>query len=122
MKDLFIEGTNKTMEISCKRGLIAFSGRSILNDPNSFFTPVENWIKEYIKSPESVTIINCKFEYIDTASFKRIFHLLKEFEKIRDNYTVEINWYVDDDDPEIMELGNILENRTVIKFNIIQSW
>ncbi len=122
MEDLYIAATNRTLEIRCEKGVIDLSGRSILNDPNSFFNPIEEWIKNYIKSPEPKTIINCNFEYIDTASFKRIYNILKEFEKINKEYSVIINWHIENDDPEIMELGNILDNRISLEFNFIQAW
>lgn len=119
MEDLHIKGTSKTLKISCKKGLIEFNGRSILNDPHPFFKPVKEWIDEYIKAPESETTINCKFDYIDTSTFKNIYILLKEFEQIRGNNKVKVNWYVENNDPEIMELGNILENRIEITFEIV---
>ena len=119
MKPLLIEPSHKTLKISCNIGLIEFSGRSIMNDPIPFFNPVETWIKNYVKDTPDETVVNCRFEYIDTASFKHIYILLKELEKIDGNFKVTINWYVENNDPEILELGNILDNRINFTFNYI---
>lgn len=119
MKPLLIEPTHKTLKISCNIGLIELSGRSIMNDPIPFFNPVETWIKNYVKDPPEETQVNCRFEYIDTSSFKHIYILLKELEKIENIFKVTINWYIENNDPEILELGNILDNRINFTFNYI---
>jgi hypothetical protein len=47
--------------------------------------------------------------------------LLKEFEKISNDSVIKVNWFVENNDPEIIELGNILDNRTGFRFNFIST-
>lgn len=122
MKDLTIDKTAKTLEVSCTAGRLEFAGCSITNDPKVFFNPIKNWIKEYIKKPKKLTEVNLKFDYIDTASVKYVFDILTELKELhaRDGYSVLVNWYFDYDDPEILELGEIIQGKMGMPFNFIE--
>jgi len=121
MQNLIVNATPKSLEIKCTEGLIEIKGCSIVNDPKVFFKPIQNWVANYIKKPSDDTIINIKIEYIDSASTKFIFEILKSFEElITRNKKVHINWHYDLNDPEIMEIGEILDGRIKIPFSFIQ--
>ena len=122
MKDLTIDKTAKTLEVSCKAVKLDFSGCSITNDPKVFFNPIKNWIKEYVKKPKKLTEVNLKFDYIDTASVKHVFDILSELKELhaRDGHSVLVNWYFDYDDPEILELGEIIQGKMGLPFNFIE--
>ncbi len=119
MNELNIPATEKTLGIHCSKGILEFKGCSILSNPDIFFSPLFDWLKEYINDPEKETIINCHFEYIDSASFKNVFKLFKELEDINVDHTVIINWHYDNNDPEILELGELLDNRIRYEINFI---
>ena len=120
MDALIISPTSKTLSVTCENGMIELKGCSIANDPRSFFNPIMNWVKEYIKRPEESTEIICKFDYIDTASFKHLFTILQELEGINKNNTkVIVKWYYYYEDPEILELGEILQGRLDLNFELI---
>ena len=121
MDNLLIEATHKTLRIKCIKGLIEFSGCSIIDDPLPFFTPVSDWVKSYIINPPKETVVNCRFDYVDTASFKHIFLIFKQLEKINNDRGVDVNWHVENNDPEILELGEILEGKLKFKFHYIVS-
>jgi len=121
MQNLIINATPKSLEVKFIGGLIEIKGCSIINDPKVFFKPIQNWVSKYIKDPQEETIINIRIEYIDSASTKFIFEILKSLEVLIENgKKVEINWYYDLNDPEIMEVGEILGGRIKIPFNFLQ--
>jgi HKD family nuclease len=120
MKDLKIEPTQKSPAIELKAGELSFSGCSIINDPKEFFAPVNDWIKEYLKKPEKETVVNIKFEYIDSASVKSFFDILKDVEKLGKKKSIVINWYYDINDPEILELGEIIQSRLKVEFRFVE--
>jgi hypothetical protein len=101
--------------------LIEIKGCSIISDPKVFFKPVQNWIITYLKEPSDVTILNMKIDYVDSASTKFLFEILKSLEKLNNkSRTISLNWYYDINDPEILELGEVLGGRINIPFNFIQ--
>ena len=122
MKDLIIDKTAKTLEVRCAAGKIHFTGCSITNDPKVFFTPIKNWVKDYAKNPEKLTEVNLKFDYIDTASVKYVFEILSDLKVIHLNNgnSVIVNWFFDYDDPEILELGEIIQSKIAIPFSFVE--
>jgi len=120
-EDLKIDSTKDTLEIICKSGFISLNGNSIIPNAKTFFEPVANWIDDYIQNPAENTEVTLKFNYIDTASVQSIFELLKRLRDIP-NYEnrISINWYFEFDDPELLEVGEIMEARLKLKFNYIE--
>ena len=97
-----------------------FTGRSILTDPKIFFDPVTVWVNKYMKKPAEETVINVKLEYIDTASTQALYQILRLINKVRKKGLVlMVNWYIEDEDPEMKELGEMIEQRLGIEFQYI---
>jgi hypothetical protein len=118
MRELIINGTKKTLGISCVKGLIELNGCSITENPKPFFQPVFEWLEEYLKDASGSITINFKIEYIDSASLKHIYVLLKRIiSKSSADCEVIVNWNIVNKDPEIIEIGKILENKLNFKFN-----
>lgn len=120
MKALKIAATKKTLGVTCEPGLISFEGRSITNDPKAFFLPIMEWVDEYMKAPEELTEVLCKFDYIDTASFKNLYTILQNIYELKmPGHRVNIKWFFSYEDPEILELGEILKGRLGMDFEMV---
>jgi len=121
MKDLFLQNRNKNFTIECRDGEIEMTGNSILTDPVAFFSPVQEWANEYTKNYDGKTVINLRFDYIDSASVQSLFELLKIFtEKPDYKSKVNVKWYFELDDPELLEIGEIIESRLKLNFDYIE--
>jgi hypothetical protein len=104
-------------------GVIRMEGRSIPENVIDFYQPILGWVEEYGKSIQPETTVHLKFEYFNTSSSKRIFDLMKKFEKIaiETGAKVTINWYYEEDDEDIYFAGNdykALINK--VDFNLIE--
>ena len=121
MNDLIIKEQKDNLGIHCTPGKISMSGNSLLPNAQKFFQPVIDWVDEYIKDPIPKTEVTLIFNYVDTASVQAIFNVLKKFREIP-NYKehVTINWHFEFDDPEMLEIGEIMEGRLKLKFNYIE--
>lgn len=119
MESLSIKQTKKSPLVLLTEGELTFEGCSIINDPKHFFDPIENWVTKYVNTRPEKTIININFEYIDSSSVKSLFDILKLFDKLGKNKVV-INWHFDYADPEILELGEIIESRLKSTVNFIE--
>jgi hypothetical protein len=121
MENITIEPTKKSLEVECSPGYFKLSGNSILSDPRKFFQPIVEWVEEYIQNPEATTTIDLKLEYVDTASVQSVFDIMRMFKPLQDKEKeVVVNFYFEFDDPELLELGEIMEGRLGIKFNFIE--
>lgn len=121
MENITIEATKKSLEVECSPGYFKLSGNSILSDPRKFFQPIVEWVEEYVQAPEDLTNIDLKLEYVDTASVQSVFDIMRMFKPLQDkDKVVAVNFYFEFDDPELLELGEIMEGRLGIKFNFIE--
>lgn len=121
MENITIEPTKKSLEVECSPGYFKLSGNSILSDPRKFFQPIVEWIEKYMQDPQDKTNIDLKLEYVDTASVQSVFDIMRMFKPLQDlNKDVAVNFYFEFDDPELLELGEIMEGRLGIKFNFIE--
>ncbi|NOR34039.1 MAG: DUF1987 domain-containing protein [Bacteroidales bacterium] len=121
MDNISIEPTKKSLEVECSPGYFKLSGNSILSDPRKFFQPIVEWVDDYIKNPMDKTTVDLKLEYVDTASVQSVFDIMRLFKPLQDREKeVTVNFYFEFDDPELLELGEIMEGRLGIKFNFIE--
>ena len=120
MDDLIIKPTDKSLAVDISYGILNFTGRSILTDPKVFFEPVVNWVGKYLMDPAAETVTNIKLEYIDTASTQVLYQILRQLNSVRKKGLVfMVNWYIEDTDPEMKELGEMIEQRLGIEFQYI---
>lgn len=120
MEDLIIKPTDKSLAVDISYGIFNFTGRSILTDPKVFFDPINTWVGKYLKDPAGETVVNVKLEYIDTASTQSLYQILRKLNSLRKrDMVVMLNWYVEDEDPEMKELGEMIEQRLGIEFQYI---
>jgi hypothetical protein len=120
MEELIIQPTGKSMKIELRKGDLHFSGCSITNDPKAFFSPVMKWVEDYSRDPAPETVVHIKFEYIDSASVKSFYEILKELKNSTRNQKLLVNWHYDYEDPEILELGEIIQSKLNTDFRFIE--
>jgi hypothetical protein len=121
-EELQIEKTRYTPHILLREGDILFEGRSVLNDPYLLYQPVYDWIKQYVRENPSTTHIDLKFEYINTSSMKWVFEILRIFlEKPDLKDKLIINWYYEEGDEDMRELGEILKSFLNSSFRLIET-
>jgi hypothetical protein len=120
MNDLIIRATDKSLGVDMTYGVLSFSGRSILTDPKQFFDPINTWVGKYLRDPAEETVANVKLEYIDTASTQALYQILRQLNSVRKKgYVLMVNWYIEGDDPEMLELGEMVEQRLGLDFEYI---
>jgi len=121
MQDLTIESTRKSPFVRLTDGNIQFSGRAIPEDPAEFFKPVMAWIKEYAKSLADHTTIDLKFEYINTATTKWIYNILKILGEVEGHQKkMVVNWHYEEGDDDMYELGHVLKKLVLSPFHFIE--
>lgn len=121
MTNLFIKGTTKTPEIDFKPGILQISGRSIAEDAVAFYQPVIKWIEDYLKKPEPLTRLNLKMEYINSGSNRFIFSIMRMLdEAYSQGHNVIINWYFEEDDDTIKNLGRDFQALVKAPFKMVE--
>jgi hypothetical protein len=125
MTDLYIPATTDTPEIDFKfsRNTLSMSGEAYPENGVEFFRPILRQLQSHLKSLNGESIeFNFQLTYFNSVSTKiffSLFELLNEYAKSYPN-SVLLNWYHDEDDDTILEMGqDVQEDFTWIDFNAI---
>ena len=103
-----------------KNRLFTMSGVSVPENARVFYEPIMKWVEGYVRSEhnkDGITI-NVHLDYFNIASSAILLKILKEFEKIGDR--VIINWFYDEEDDDMREIGDDLQWMVKVQFNVIK--
>ena len=123
MEVLRIEKEKKTpfIELDPAKGTLTIEGRSIPENPETFYEVVYSSMVEYYRYPRNLTKFNFQFEYINSGSSKfilRLFHLIrKQYDSGNDCL---IRWHYEEDDENILDLGEHYKNTFKLPFKFIE--
>jgi hypothetical protein len=122
MEELKILPTKNTPEVLLNPGgIIRIKGRSIHENVNDFFQPVEEWISNYVRTPADVTSVDLNLEYFNSASAKIFIHILQKVTYVSLKHKkFIINWYYEDGDDDILERGEYFASVLDVRFNFIK--
>ncbi|MFO7657664.1 MAG: DUF1987 domain-containing protein [Bacteroidales bacterium] len=123
MEPILIEGTPKTPSVKYdpNKGVIEIKGRSIPENSIEFYKPLVDWLDDYSKDPKQKTLVNVQLEYFNTSSSKCILDVFKKLETIhKSNHDVQINWYYEEDDEDMLEAGEDYESIIRVPFKMIE--
>jgi hypothetical protein len=123
MEPIIIEGTPKTPSIKfdAKDGVFEIKGRSIPENSVEFYKPVNEWLDNYMQVPLDKTVVNIRLEYFNTSSSKCILDVFKRLEAIhRSKHDVEINWFYEEDDEDMLEAGEDYDSIIKVPFKMIE--
>lgn len=102
-------------------GLLELKGRSSPENPIVFFKPLYDVIDQYALNGSSKLKVNMELNYFNTSSSKCLYELLKKISVMTDlGKTVEVNWFYEEDDDDILEAGEDLESLLGINFNYVE--
>jgi hypothetical protein len=100
-------------------GVCEIKGESYMEESYKFYLPLINWIKEFTEKKQQKIYFNIKLFYFNTSTSKcllDILELLKKYKK--EGGKIEINWYYDPDDPDMIDEVKDFEKEAELKFNI----
>ncbi|CAG0972567.1 MAG: DUF1987 domain-containing protein [Bacteroidetes bacterium] len=119
MENLYIAPTIRTPEIifDYAKGELELIGRSIPEHAMQYYTPLFNWIDEYLTKPKANTTLNVKMEYFNTSSSKCVLEIIKKLKKLTENnHQLIVNWYYEEDDIDIKRTGEDFQVLTDFSF------
>jgi hypothetical protein len=111
MNIIKIEPTKVTPEVLFLDGHLEIRGRSIPDNPSEFYRPLEEWTSEYVACTEVRTRVTFSFDFINTASTKWVYAIIKKLALYNDVHNkVSIEWFYERGDDELFELGQIIHS------------
>lgn len=116
-----IEATSKTPYIKLDKanGLIEISGISIPENTKEFYWNFNRWLAEYSAQPAPKTVVKISLMYMNSSStvvITRMLMLLDELIGLKTN--VLIDWYYEEDDLEMQEIGQYYNDTMKCQINL----
>ncbi|HEY4784539.1 MAG TPA: DUF1987 domain-containing protein [Bacteroidales bacterium] len=104
---LLIPRTLNTPLVKFEDGVLVISGRSIPENAISFFEPLFKYIADYTRTPFPQTEVNVMLEYANSSTNRSLMTVFTLLEKLYENgNNININWYYENGDELMCELGN----------------
>jgi len=118
---LKIEPAKRTPSILLDVSRIFIMGRSILENPGSFYDSVHYWISARAKDTPGQVIIDLGFEYINTGSIKWLYILLRDISEMKNFSSLAyVTWYYEEGDEDMNELGHIIKSLVDCPFRFVK--
>jgi hypothetical protein len=125
MTELLIAKTKNTPSINFnpQSGCMKIEGRAIPEDPNQFFSVLVTWLDQYFESAQKLTKFEIQLEYVNSGSSKFLLGILQKVKKYHENGSeCVVNWYYEEDDESLLELGEHFKSCVKMPFNLIATF
>lgn len=123
MEPISFEGTPKTptVNFNADSGIVEIKGRSIPENSIEFYKPLVDWLEEYKENAQPLTKVIIQLEYFNTSSSKCILDVFKKLEAVhKAKNPVEIHWYYEEDDEDMLEAGEDYESIIRVPFKMVE--
>ncbi|MCQ2251886.1 MAG: DUF1987 domain-containing protein [Bacteroidales bacterium] len=113
------EKNSPKVDFNPEAGVLTFEGKSLMEDSESFYLPLVDWIMKYAEEPHEGTVVDFKFDYFNTSTSKWLVTITKQLKVLYDkDQTTVVNWYWPDDD--ILEYGEVITDLVDMPINLIE--
>lgn len=117
-----LAGTDESPEIILDKSTneFKFMGKSLPEDVKEFYTPILNWIEEYVVDPNDETVVEFNMEYFNSASSKQILDILERFAMVTDRgKKIMVKWHYMEDDEDMEDAGESYADIVNVPFELI---
>lgn len=124
MENLVIKASSFTPEIKCdyKNNKIEIKGESYPENTADFYTPLFNWVNEYLSQLKGQqVIVNIDLYYFNSSSSKMMLDFFDLFDQASlKGKRIDINWFYEQDNEDNLEYGReYQEDLEHLTFNFI---
>lgn len=122
MDKLIIEPTPKTPYIIFDPDDLKFeiSGRSLPENVIKTYDPVLKWIDNNLGNFKNEISFDFKVDYLNSASAKMISLILSKLEEFyKDGQKIQVNWFYNTDDDDILSEGKLLSSLKKVPIKLI---
>lgn len=123
MEALIIQKSEDTpqVELDLEKGVFTIEGRSLPENAIEFYKPVLSWVEEALEDVTDKDIcIELKLEYFNTASSKQIAKLFLLLENYIDENNINVKWYYEKEDNDMLISGTQYAKFLNLKFDFIE--
>ncbi len=117
MKSSYLfEATKRSPKINFEsNGNFCISGNSYIEDPEKFYRPAVTWLNEFLELNKNEINFTVNLEYVNSSSSKIVLNMLNAI--IASGVKLNVIWEYEEEDFDILELGESLQTLTKLNFN-----
>lgn len=122
MEALRIQATIKTPEIlfDPANQVFEIKGKSIPDNAEEFYNDVLHWFEDYVANPNEQTVLKIDLEYFNISSSKRLLFLLYKLNELTlKEKDVKVQWYYNENDEDMFEVGQDYAFMVKVPFDFI---
>ncbi len=125
MKNLIVDAVPDSpyypeVNFNSETGICELIGESYMEEAYKFFTPLLNWLKEYTLELNKPVTLNLRLTYFNTNSSRLLLDMLDILKKSQEaGNEVEINWFYEEDDPDVKDEVEDFEIETGLQIKMI---
>jgi hypothetical protein len=109
------------VDFNPETGIMRLVGRSTPENAEDFYGPLVKWLLEYSENACDLTEFHFRFEYFNTTSSKSVLQILRIMERIyKEGHNINILWYYETDDDDMMECGEDFQSIVRIPFEFVE--
>jgi hypothetical protein len=115
--------THQTPEFifNCE-GTFKIRGRGLYSDKPELCDRIISWIEGYLDNPASTTHVTIAFEYLNSLSSSVLVSILQKLSQIiLQSKKLEVQWYYEVDDEDILDRGKYISSCCGIPIEFIQT-
>jgi SiaC family regulatory phosphoprotein len=115
--------TNKTPEVFLNpKGHIKMTGRAIDESRNKFSDQIIEWVDAYLLNPANLTEVVIALEYLNSYNSIILASILRQIAQVtRQSKKLNIQWYIDQDDDDLLERGKYISSTFNIPIEFIMT-
>lgn len=98
-------------------GRFEISGKSMPEDPKEFYAPVIAWIQDYAEAPNPSSEFLFRFDYLNTASSKRVLDIVMDLRAIAAKGQLRVRWSYYEGDTDMQETGEAFSDISGLPFD-----
>jgi hypothetical protein len=119
MKDHYIPPTRNTLEVKLEtNGNLLFRGISTPENIKKFMSPIIDWLNEFKQTAPKKLTVNFEINYFNTVSSRYFYEFILIIDSFKEHgCEISFNWYYEEDDDDLIELGEEFEQSAQVKFN-----
>ena len=99
-----------------EKGHLLIQGKSLLEDPYAFYTPIIQALREHVSSPNTPLFVEINFVYLNSSSSRCFMEILTILEN--SDAPNKLVWYFENGDDIMEEKGEQFQSMVEMNFEI----
>lgn len=122
MSVFYIEATKDTPKIyfNPEKNIFEISQKSLPEDAIGFFSPVFDYLNQYIDEPNKETTFMFFMDYFSTSTAKQISKIMFLLEKLSERSDVTIIWKYEKSDIDMKNVGMRYKKMVNVKLELVE--